>query len=288
MSGEIYVSFGGDELELRDISAAEYLSAGAEAGKLYRESGNESAAARAVILGACLLSRGLYSGDGRAYATAKDVLEAVTAEEILETARYAGIDADMVKKFIESADRMMKRASDPGINAASSDKDYSASERGGFGFDGIAGASKERFDPTEGEGAYDYKKASDHNPDPAQYAGQSDLRKTDYTTDGNHVTGDMVDGNERLPDGTDRRRGYDLIDRVMNDDPAGKASVKLPFEHKTYIPERDDIVSAQSNPYEMLSRSLYRAALQPRDDMRRVSDFFQRDSRRYDGIITMY
>ena len=212
----VLVSFGGDELELRKISAGQYLAAGADAEELFKEYGRNDVA-MAIIMGAALLSQGLHNGDGRAYGSVRDVLDSVTAEEIIETAQYIELDEDTKIGVIEAAEKVRRKV-----------------------------------------------------------------------TADNRETVDEADQNRRMEaigvieDVTDVKQTGETVTRGEN------SRSELPEIRSRSRADSRDFYTMYSSTAPGTSPIAYKSGLSPRDDMRRVSDFFQRDSRRYDGAITSY
>ncbi len=184
----VFVNFGGEELELRSISAREYISALMETEILAEEMG-DNLLAKSMILGASLLSKGLYYDENFLFPSIDEVLDAMSAEEIVRAAEHIDIAPEMKTKIIEAMDRVESVNDERGI----------------------------------------YKNES--------------------------VDSDI----HSVPSG-------------------GEVSQKHDRSFITVYPET-----------QIRSGGSYsESSISPRSDMRRVSDFFQRDSRRYDGIIVGY
>ena len=180
---EVRVNIAGAEMELRPISARQYLAARKEAEKLAENMG-EDKISKALVLGAALLSRGLFYDGQRIFADGNEVLDAFSADEIVSTALFMDLEADKQIQIVETAERISKigRENEPSVS-------------------------------------------------------------------------------------------YDTMS-VMNFD---NHAVNTDKGSMAY----GDTVLRVNSMTELRSYS-------PRSDMRRVSDFFQRDSRRYDGIISSY
>lgn len=209
----VFVNQGGDEIELRPLTARQYLSARLEAESLGGETGNDEIA-RAVLLGAALLANGAYVDGERLFSTADEALDTMTAQEIIETAAYIDIMPETAQAAAETAKRV----------AAFID---TASE--------VGETAKRSAAP---DGIEDARVKADFK----EYVGGDDKRVEPEWREQAHTRRRYVKW-----DGGEAYSGADFTDRV----------------------------SALS-------------AAPVRDEMRRVSEFFQRDSRRYDGAISNY
>lgn len=185
---DIRVSMGGTEMELRPISARQYLSARMEAEKIGEVLGEDDVA-KAVLLGASLLAKGLFNGNKRMFESADEVLDTLSAEEIVNTAIYVDLKPETKMQIVETMDKM------------------------------------ERFSQ------------------------ESD--------------------NLELQENTD-------------------ASDSMSYSKPVPQQEQGILFTTYSNSATSVSQISTGRSLSPRSEMQRVSDFFQRDSRRYDGIISSY
>lgn len=185
---DIRVSMGGTEMELRPISARQYLSARMEAEKIGEVLGEDDVT-KAVLLGASLLAKGLFDGEKRLFESADEVLDALSAEEIVNTAIYVDLKPETKMQIVEAMDKI------------------------------------ERF------------------------------------------------GQES-----------DNLEAEENADVSDNMSYSKPVPQQ----KQGIIFSTYSNIASSFSRISTGRSLSPRSEMQRVSDFFQRDSRRYDGIISSY
>lgn len=183
---EVRVNIGGAEMELRPVSARQYLAARMEAEKMTEDFGNDQIS-KAVLLGASLLSKGLFYDNERIFLNGSEVLDALSADEIVNTAVYMDIEPERKVMIVEAVEQVKK-----------------------------AGLMSDSQESVEIE---NYKIADSPN------AVESGWKRTD-------------------------------TEHTVNSSKVNTGS-------------REKSIS-------------------PRSNMRRVSDFFQRDSRRYDGIISSY
>lgn len=192
----IKVNMGGDELDLVPLNARQYLSARMEADALSESFGDDEVS-KAVLLGAGLLSKCLFRDGERLFMSAQNVLDSMSAEEIIHIAGYVDLETDTKERIVETVVRL-KKIRDDDVN-----------------FD---------FDPS------------------VQSLNSDDLAMMDVNT------------------------------QVLRDFHSDAQSEE-PFSY---------------SPVQEYGSSLISNSLSPQNSMRRVSDFFQRDSRRYDGIISSY
>lgn len=190
MTDGVLVSIGGEEIELRPISARQYLSARMEA-EQESEIFGEDKVTKAVLVGASLLAKGLFFNNERLFDSMDDVLDALSAEEIVTTAGYIDIEPGMKTKIIE---------------------------------------------------AVDVDKAENLSSEKAE---------------------------------SDTRDKADVADSVS-------------YLRRTVGHEQSGLFTVYSGSQMRMSGVHSESNISPRSDMRRISDFFQRDSRRYDGIISSY
>lgn len=192
----IKVNMGGDELDLVPLNARQYLSARMEADALSESFGDDEVS-KAVLLGAGLLSKCLFRDGERLFMSAQNVLDSMSAEEIIHIAGYVDLETDTKERIVETVVRLKKiRDDDANVD----------------------------FAPA------------------VQSLNSDDLAMMDVNT------------------------------QVLRDFHSGAQSEE-PFSY---------------SPVQEYGSSLISNSLSPQNSMRRVSDFFQRDSRRYDGIISSY
>ena len=227
----VFVNQGGDELELRPLTARQYLSARLEAEKLSGETSKDEIA-RAVLLGAALLAKGAYVDGVQLFSTAEEALDTLTAQEIIETAAYI----DITPEVSEAAAESVKRA------ATFIDSVSEVSE--------TAGSVKRPATPEARDNAASVKRS----------VAPEDTEDAPVKSDSEEYGG-----------GDDRRVTPEWKER----NPTGRRYVKWDGGETYSGVSFSDTVSVPP-------------AAPARDDMRRVSDFFQRDSRRYDGTISNY
>lgn len=183
---EIRVNIGGAEMELRPVSARQYLAARMETEKMTDEFGSDQIS-QAILFGASLLSKCLFYDNKRIFSDGAEVLDALSADEIVNTAEYIDIEPERKVMIVKTVERVRQ-------------------------------------------------------------AGQE---TADYET--------MIVKNEEA----------EAIERIV-------------------AHEQNTSSNEYVEHYEVKNVSDRRRSASPRSDMRKVSDFFQRDSRRYDDIITSY
>lgn len=101
---DVKVSVEGNELELHTVSAREYLFARMEAEEL-SGSWSDDPVTKALLLGAALLSRGLYDGGERAFESADDVLDRMSAEEIVALSGYVDIQLEEKQRIVNAENK---------------------------------------------------------------------------------------------------------------------------------------------------------------------------------------
>ena len=82
---EVRMLLGGDELEIRRLSAFELLSARKTARELSSELGVEGGDEQ-IVLAAAIVAQSAFADDGPAFDSALDALEKLTADELFEAA----------------------------------------------------------------------------------------------------------------------------------------------------------------------------------------------------------
>ena len=83
---EVRVNLTGDEWSVFPVSAMEYLSCVKEAQSLEEKLG--ATGETELLRRACVLARGIYSGDNRVFDDGEQVLNALTPEEIFSVSAY--------------------------------------------------------------------------------------------------------------------------------------------------------------------------------------------------------
>ena len=195
-----FVNLGGDEMELRPLTARQYLAARLEASRL-GESEEYDDTAKAVLLGAALLSKGVFLDGERVFPSIGEVLDSLTAQEIVETAVYVELEPKDKERAAEIMTRSVMTDSQLTSDAAREREDEGADESGG--------------------------KRKDERGEV-----QTTARRVSYVNRSH---------------GVEKYSGGDFNE-------VGRPGKNVPF----------------------------------REDMRRVSEFFRRDSRRYDANISKY
>jgi len=182
---EKIINIAGAEMELRPISARQYLAARNEADTMAEAIGGDDIS-KAVLLGAALLSKGLFYNGQRIFRGGDEVLDAFSANEIIDTALFMDIEPEKKAQIMEASDCVRGIAQE--MNSAES------------------GNADEEMNKIQ------------------------------------HIPGRGQSGGNSSNSGSFDNKAADVSERIYS----------------------------------------------PRSEMRRVSDFFQRDSRRYDGIISSY
>lgn len=100
-----FVNIGGEELEIRTITARQYLSARLEA-ELMGEVFGEDQLGKSVLFGASLLSKGLFFDGQRVFSSMENVLDAMSADDIVTVAGFIDIDPEMKAKIVEDVERI--------------------------------------------------------------------------------------------------------------------------------------------------------------------------------------
>jgi len=247
----VFVNQGGDELELRPLTARQYLSARLEAEKLGGETNNDEIA-KAVLLGAALLAKGAYVDGVQLFSNAEEALDSMTAQEIIETAAYI----DIAPEASEAATETVKRADHI-------DTPPEVGEAAGS----VKGSAAPEVNETAAESARRAAAFIDSEPEVGDNAKSVKRSVTPEDTEDVHVKSDS----KEYGGGDDKR----VTPEWKEQNPTHRRYVKWDGgETYSGVGFSDKVSAPLASPV--------------RDDMRRVSDFFQRDSRRYDGTISNY
>ena len=102
---EVRVNIGGAEMELRPVSARQYLAARVEAEKM-AESFADDTVTNAVLFGAALLAKGLFYDGERIFSDGNEVLDAFSADEIADTAVYIDLESEQKFRIVEINERL--------------------------------------------------------------------------------------------------------------------------------------------------------------------------------------
>ena len=247
----VFVNQGGDEIELRPLTARQYLSARLEAESLGGETNNDEIA-KAVLLGAALLAKGAYVDGVQLFSNAEEALDSLTAQEIVETAAYI----DITPEVIEAAAETVKKA-------ARTDTPSEVGEAAGT----VKWSAATEVDEAEDDSVRRAAAFIDSEPEVGDNAGTVKRSVMPEDTEDAPVKSDS----KKYSGGEDKRNKPEWKEQ----NPTRRRYVKWDGGETYYGVSFSDKVSAPS-------------AAPVRDDMRRVSDFFQRDSRRYDGTISNY
>ena len=86
MSKEVRMWLAGAECELRPLAAARYIEAKAEAAALNDALGGDEGTL-GMVFSACLIAEGAYADGERVFASGAEVLERLTAQEVLDAGR---------------------------------------------------------------------------------------------------------------------------------------------------------------------------------------------------------
>lgn len=238
------------ELELAPISAGELLSARAESGCLMDKYGGEDGLCERLCLGACILALGLYDGENRAFSTGDEVLENLTAEEILYAAGEYGYDelAD-TPVGVRTAEAGDMKGEEPGSFPQKDEKEILPA------LDSASGL-EETVTDAEKKAA-----AAEDKPD----SGPISAAETEATYAALQKRG--AEKAMRLRSG----RGYDA---------AAMENVRVLRERSV-----DD---GTESGYNVSRGAAFDSGYGADRDMRALSDFFERDSRRYAGEFVLY
>ena len=102
---EVRVNIGGAEMELRPVSARQYLAARVEAKKM-AEGFADDTVSNAVLFGAALLAKGLFYDGERIFSDGNEVLDAFSADEIADTAVYIDLESEQKFRIVEINERL--------------------------------------------------------------------------------------------------------------------------------------------------------------------------------------
>lgn len=288
---EVRIYILGDERELRPLSAGSLLEAMRESRTLLEEYGGSVG----IIEGACVVARGLFAADGtQLFADGREALETMTAEEIDMAAAEYAVDIGMTRDNVlndeavtgdYAAYDMEAEYGGGALNRGETVDHQEASERvtgvlPEMPYPEKAGANVfdtetlTRYRVKEGESREQNK--AEHRELPEREA----LEKTIYTTD---VEKRFLRRYELLRQSVAGKTTY--ITENVGD---GRNTVNVqtnaepwPFQSKEPMPDAADIQYTRAYAVSSRPNGQWR-------DMEGVSDFFERDSRRYDSSVKLY
>jgi len=283
---EIRIYIMGDERELRPLSAESLLQAMKESRTIFEEYGGSAG----LIEGACVVARGLFgSDDERVFADGREVLEALTAEEIdMAASEYAG-DISL------SRDKMPESETDT-MNLAFYDTEAAL-------WDGMPKQELETYQKSISETrpyrdmpASEDKSSKQFDMERRYWAKNSERpeRRNIIRREGSRrsklenlaervYTNDLENRPLRSDELLRQRVGEESPAYVTENVPVRRIKVNteiMPMRNKT--PEMPTGATETQYVY---------PARQPDSqwrDMEYVSDFFERDSRRYDSSVKLY
>ena len=277
MEREIRIWLMGTECELRPLSAGAGLRARKNARELLTELGGNDGADR-LIEGAGLIAEGLYEGEKRVFDSPMEVLDALSPEQILELAAEYG------ELFGPEGSGTGNYKGAPGDtvmgNAAGADAQGRLEEY-------IIGSAFENSAPDADElGAILAGSGDEENSDPGRW----DVTHTE-TESGDVRTSAPADGDRSSLDDEyllDRR--VDMLDSRMYE----RRNPQRQTRGGETAPSNKSGPATGTGPggepaYGGPSASgLSRVSISSRQGLAFISEFFERDSRRYDGSFTFY
>ena len=259
MDGQIRMVLAGTEAELRPLQAMRLLDARREAAGLHEKLGGDAAAER-LIFAACIVAAGAYEDERPLFATGQAALEGLTVPELLEAAAEYGDAAapDWLCAPIRTADAADAQAQIP-----------DGSFKGGMA---VPETPERRAAPQpageEPEAAAAGLPAAEEKADTEQPAPERERLQA-----------------PEMPAERRRAAQHGELQQTRVDRERTGSALPLPAGGRRQIRLDSGARRQEENEAEFAAE---RAPDRTGPDMQRVSSYFERDCRRYDGGFTCY
>lgn len=261
MDGSVLMTLAGTEAELRPLRAAQVLRARKEAAALWPELGEDGAAKR-LTLAACVVAAGAYDGDKPLFESGRAALDVLDAQTLLDAAAEYGGAAQV---------HWLERTGTPEDGAPPARRESPQTE-----------PAPEEAEPADG--------------------GTPDMPEKMETPETAHAAADKPEPDAVQDGRTGKKQPEQADEPARKPRQDGMAEQVEPLEKRRRAPEDEDRAAHERLDSRRMTwlepeTAVQAAPMEPGTafhsgesgaDMQRVSAYFERDSRRYDGGFAFY